>query len=59
MYCIVLNRDRPIYRPGQIYQADIWVSSIYQYWPKCIGLSRCWQNAVMFLTHPDNLHKKA
>jgi len=24
-----------------------------------IGLSRCWQNAVIFLTHPDNLLKKA
>jgi len=24
-----------------------------------IGLSRCWQNAVIFLTHPDNLRKKA
>jgi len=24
-----------------------------------IGLSRCWQNAVIFLTHPDNLHEKA
>jgi len=23
-----------------------------------IGLSRCWQNAVIFLTHPDNLRKK-
>jgi len=22
-------------------------------------LSSCWQNAVVFLTHPDNLHKKA
>jgi len=24
-----------------------------------IGLSRSWQNAVIFLTHPDNLRKKA
>ena len=24
-----------------------------------IGLSRCWQNAVISLTHPDNLRKKA
>jgi len=24
-----------------------------------IGLSRCWQNAVIFLTHADNLRKKA
>jgi len=24
-----------------------------------IGLSRCWQNAVIFLTHPDNLRNKA
>ena len=23
-----------------------------------IGLSRCWQNAVIFLTHPNNLRKK-
>jgi len=44
-----------------IYQADI-CFSFYQYigigqngrWPQ-----RCWQNAVIFLTHPDNLHKKA
>ena len=24
-----------------------------------ISLSGCWQNAVIFLTHPENLHKKA
>jgi len=24
-----------------------------------IGLNRSWQNAVIFLTHPDNLRKKA
>jgi len=24
-----------------------------------IGLSRCWQNAVIFLTHADNLRNKA
>jgi len=24
-----------------------------------IGLSRCWQNTVIVLTHPDNLLKKA
>jgi len=24
----------------------------------CIGVSRCWQNAVIFLAHPDNLRKK-
>jgi len=24
-----------------------------------IGLSGCWQKAVMFLTHSDNLHEKA
>jgi len=24
-----------------------------------MGLSRCWQNAVIFLTHPDNMRKKA
>jgi len=23
-----------------------------------ISLIRCWQNAVIFLTHADNLHKK-
>ena len=48
---------------GQIVLADIWVSLIYQYWPKwlilLIGCSRCWQNAVIFLMHPDNLCKKA
>jgi len=26
---------------------------------KLIRFSRCWQNTVIFLTHPDNLHKKA
>jgi len=24
-----------------------------------IGLGRCWENAVIFLTHVDNVHKKA
>jgi len=24
-----------------------------------IGFSRCWRNAIIFLTHADNLHKKA
>jgi len=24
-----------------------------------IGLNRSWQNAIIFLTHPDNLRKKA
>jgi len=26
---------------------------------KCIGLSRCCQNPIIFLMHPVNLHKKA
>jgi len=25
----------------------------------CVGLSRCWRNVVIFLTHADNLRKKA
>jgi len=39
---------------------------MYRYQPKWlilstskIGLSKCWQNAVIFLMHPDNLRKKA
>jgi len=35
--------------------ADIWVLPIYRYQPR----HRCWQNAVIFFTHPDNLLKKA
>jgi len=27
--------------------------------PNFIGINRCWQKAVIFLTHPDNLRKKA
>jgi len=36
----------PIYRP---------IFGFYRY----IGLSRCWQNAAIFLTHAENLRKKA
>jgi len=50
---MIATRDRPIYRPY------IWVSPIYRYRPKWLGLSRCWQNAVIFLMHPDNLCKEA
>jgi len=41
------------------YIGRYWVLPIYRYRPKQIGLSRCWQNAVIFLMHPDNLCKKA
>jgi len=50
-----LTRDRPIYRP---------IFGFYRY----IGIGqngrfyrprRCWQNAIIFLTHPNNLRKKA
>ena len=40
----VVFRDRPIFG---------------FYWYIGIGLNRSWQNAVIFLTHPDNLRKKA
>jgi len=42
--------------------ANIWVLPIYQVSGKTddfLSLSRCWQNAVIFLTHTDNLCKKA
>jgi len=51
-------RDRP--RPD--ISADIWVLTDILVLAKTadfISLSRCWQNAVTFLTHPDNLRKKA
>ena len=43
-----LIRDRSIYRP------------IFWFY-RCIGigLNMSWQDAVIFLTHPDNLRKKA
>jgi len=52
---------RPIYRPGRYMGqwlgfTDIWVSARLA---DIIGLNRSWQNAVIFLTHADNLHKKA
>jgi len=49
-------RDRPIYRPCYLGFTDISVSAKTA---EFIGLSRCWENAVIFLTHPDNLRKKA
>jgi len=53
-------RDQPIYRPGwyigrYLSLTDISVSAKTT---DFIGLSRCWQNTVIFLTHPNNLHKK-
>jgi len=38
---------------------DIVVLLIYRYWPKQLIVNRCWQNAVIFLMHADNLRKKA
>jgi len=53
----ICGRDRPIYRPGRYLGfTDISLSAKTA---NFIGLSRCWQNAVIFLTHPDNLRKKA
>jgi len=49
-------------RDRLIYWANIWVSQIIPVSAKMadfIGRSRCWQNAVTFLTHPDKLRKKA
>jgi len=51
------SRDKPIYQPSR-YKRPIF--GFCQY----IGigqnrLSRCWQNAIIFLMHPDNLLKKA
>ena len=50
-----MTRDRPIYRP---------IFGFYRYIGigqngDIIGLNRSWQNAVIFLTHPNNLCKKA
>jgi len=53
----VTIRDWPIYRPGRFLDStDISVSAKTA---DFISLSKCWQNAVIFLTHPDNLRKKA
>ena len=53
-------RDRLIYQPTDIGRylgfTDILVSAKTA---DFIGLSRYWQNAVILLTHPDNLRKKA
>jgi len=56
-----LTRNRPIYRPGlhisrYLGFTDISVSAKTT---DIIGLSKSWQNAVIFHTHPDNLRKKA
>jgi len=50
---LVYTRDRPIYRPGRYYRP---IFGFYRYIG--IGLSRCWQNAVIFLKHADNLRTK-
>jgi len=46
-----------------IHRADNWVSPIFisvsAKMTDKIGLSRCWQNAIIFLMHLDNWHKKA
>ena len=53
----VFIRHRPIYRPGRYLGfTDISVSAKTT---EFIGLGRCCQNAVIFLTHPDNLCWKA
>jgi len=49
--------------PQMLGSTDVWVLPIYRYlpkrpikhWPQW----RHWQNAVVCLTHADNLHKKA
>jgi len=68
---LVVSRDRPIYQPGISgwYFSFIDISgtadmgftdiSVSAKMADIIGLSRCWQNAVIFLTHADNLRKKA
>ena len=53
---VIQCRHRPIYQPGRYLGfTDISVSAKTA---DIIGLSRRWQNAVIFLTHPDNLRKK-
>jgi len=49
--------DGLMYRPGwHLGFADVLVSAKTA---NFIGLSRCWQKAVIFLTYADNLCKKA
>ena len=53
----VTHRDRLIYQPsGYLGLSDISASAKAA---DFISLSRCWQNAVIFLPHPGNLLKKA
>jgi len=53
----IKSRDRPIYRPGRYLGfTDISVSAKTT---NFIGLSRCWQNAVILLTHSDNLGEES
>jgi len=54
---LYMTIDRLIYRPGwYLGFTNISVSATTA---DCIGLSSCWQNAVIFLMHADNLRKKA
>jgi len=57
-FCI---RDRPIYRPGWYIGQYLGFTdiSVLVKTADIIGLNRSWQNAVIFLTHPDNLRKQA
>jgi len=48
---MVIIKDGP-------YRADIWVSPMCRYWPKWLILSAS-VGVVVFLTHLDNLRKKA
>jgi len=49
-----------MYRPGQYLGfTNMLVSAKTAILSDFISPSRCWQKAVIFLTHPDNLHKKA
>jgi len=47
---VITIGDRPIHR-------QIFGFYRYLYGPFFISLNRCWQNAVIFLTHPHNLRK--
>jgi len=50
---VICIRDRPTYRPGR------YIGPIFGF-HRYIGIGlTCWQNAVIFYTHPDNLRKKA
>jgi len=58
---VKLTRDWLIYQPGWYISWYLGFTNILVLAKTAdfIGLNRSWQNTVIFLTHPDNLRKKA